>query len=361
MKNIVLCLDGTSNQFAWNRTNVVKLVSLLVQDPARQAVYYHPGVGTMPPPGALTWLAKKVTLILGLAFGYGLKNDIRDAYVFLMNSYQPGDRVYIFGFSRGAYTARALASLLKMYGLIARGNEGLVPYAVRLLIRKGKGKAGADAYFRTAEAFRETYSSVACDPHFVGVWDTVSSVGWVDNQLSLPFTAENDAIAIGRHAIAIDERRAFFRTNLWRGRDGEPPAGPKDLKQVWFAGVHCDVGGGYPEDRSHLSAIALLWMVREAEVAGLLIDPQRRAFFLPRYAQPDPNAPLNVSLTWCWWPCEFVLKRHWNWAKHRWGRRMNLGRRRTIPSGSMIHRSAWDRGEAYRTRAGIPADAVVVD
>lgn len=362
MKNIVLCLDGTSNQFALNRTNVVKLFSLLDQDPARQAVYYKPGVGTMPPPGALTWLTQKLTLLLGLAFGYGLKADIRDAYVFLMNSYEPGDRVYIFGFSRGAYTARAVASLLRMYGLIAKGNEPLVPYAIRLLIAAGKDKAGGGESFQTAGAFRATYSSVDCAPHFVGVWDTVSSVGWVvDAALSLPFTAENDAIVIGRHAIAIDERRTFFRTNLWRGRGDAPPAGPRDLKQVWFAGVHCDVGGGFPEARSGLSAIALAWMLREAEAAGLLVDPARRARFAPLYAQPDPDAPLNRSLTWLWWLVEWVPKKHWDWTRRRWGRRANFGRRRTIPANAVIHRSAWDRGPDYRAAAGLPEAPAIED
>jgi uncharacterized protein (DUF2235 family) len=360
MKNIVLCLDGTSNQFAADRTNVVKLFSLLVQDAARQAVFYHPGVGTMPPPGALTKLAQKITLLLGLAFGYGLKADIRDAYVFLMGAYEPGDRIYIFGFSRGAYTARAVASLVTMYGLIGKGNEPLVPYAIRLLMEKG-GKAGTADYFRTAEAFKATFSAHPCSPHFVGVWDTVSSVGWVDNQLSLPFTAENAAIAVGRHAVSIDERRAFFRTNLWRGKAGNPPVGPKDLKQVWFAGDHCDVGGGHAEAESGLASVALYWMVREAEGAGLLVDPARRAYFLARYARPDPAAAMHESLKWYWWPAELLLKKHWNWAKKCWERRMNLGRRRTIPAGSVIHRSAWDRGADYRARAGIPADASIED
>jgi len=361
MKNIVLCLDGTSNQFALDRTNVVKLFSLLVQDGQRQAAYYHPGVGTMPPPGALTKLAQKITLLLGLALGYGLKDDIRDAYAFLMQNHEPGDRVYLFGFSRGAYTARAVASLLAMYGLIGKGNEPLVPYAIRLLMEKGKGKTGADDYFRTAEAFKATFSARECHPHFVGVWDTVSSVGWIDNQLSLPFTAENRDIAIGRHAVSIDERRAFFRTNLWRGKGGNPPVGPKNLRQVWFAGDHCDVGGGHAEKESGLSSVALYWMLREAEGAGLLVDPERRAHFLPLYCPPQPGAAMHESLKWYWWPAEFVLKRHWDWAKRRWGRRMNLGRRRTIPAQSLIHRSAWERGDEYRARAGIPADASIED
>src|SRR6186997_1357535 len=117
-KNIVLCCDGTANEFSQDRTNVVKLFYALERNPAQQVSYYHPGVGTMEAVGAITSVAKKVTKLLGLAIGYGLETDIRDAYVFLMNCFEPGDRVYLFGFSRGAYTARAVASLLHMYGLI---------------------------------------------------------------------------------------------------------------------------------------------------------------------------------------------------------------------------------------------------
>ena len=361
MKNIVLCLDGTANEFKLNRTNVVKLFSLLVQDPERQVAYYHPGVGTMPPPGALTWLAQKVTLLLGLAFGYGLKNDIRDAYVYLINNFTPGDRVFIFGFSRGAYTARAVASLLHMYGLIGKDNDPLVPYAIRMMLKCNNAASNRvrDAWFEEARQFKETFSAHDCDPHFVGVWDTVSSVGWIENPVHMPYTADNPSIAIGRHAVAIDERRAFFRTNLWRGKEGAPPAGPKDMKQVWFAGVHCDVGGGYAENVSGPASVALYWMVGEAQAAGLLIDDERRKRFLARYARPDATAPLNRSLTWYWWPAEFLLKRHWDSKKRRWEHRANLGRRRTIPSRAMVHRSVYERGEEYAKR--LPPDAISVD
>ena len=90
--------------------------------------------------------------------------------------------------------------------------------------------------------------------------------------MKLPYSANNPDIAIGRHAVSIDERRAFFRTNLWRPDPPSADSGPKDLKQVWFPGVHCDVGGGYPEAESGLSKFALEWMVREAALVGLLID-----------------------------------------------------------------------------------------
>src|SRR5262245_55075418 len=100
-RNIVLCCDGTANEFAKHNTNVVKLYATLHLDPTTQVAYYHPGLGTMEPAGALTTLARKATKLLGLAFGYGLSNDILLAYAFLMREYQPGDKVFCFGFSRG--------------------------------------------------------------------------------------------------------------------------------------------------------------------------------------------------------------------------------------------------------------------
>src|SRR6266852_2075228 len=132
-RNIVICCDGTANEFTKNNTNVVKLYSTLERDPATQVTFYHPGLGTMEPEGALTTFSRKVTKLLGMALGYGLSNDIRDAYVFLMQNFERGDKVFLFGFSRGAYTVRAVASLLHMYGLIHPGNEPLVTYAIRML------------------------------------------------------------------------------------------------------------------------------------------------------------------------------------------------------------------------------------
>src|SRR5262249_6653783 len=132
-KNIVVCCDGTANEFKKDRTNVVKLFYTLEKDPAVQACYYHPGVGTMAPPGVLTRAKAKLAEIAGLAFGYGLNADIADIYIFICRHFEPGDRLYLFGFSRGAYTVRAVTSLLYMYGLIPQDNDRLVPYAVRMM------------------------------------------------------------------------------------------------------------------------------------------------------------------------------------------------------------------------------------
>ncbi len=363
-KNIVLCCDGTANEFAQDRTNVIKLYSTLVHDTPAQVTYYHPGIGTMEPFGSLSPLTRRLTRVLGMAFGYGLENDVRDVYVFLMQTYQPGDRIFLLGFSRGAFTVRVVASLVKMYGIIRQGNETLVPYAIRMLMgiqRAGDDRNAAAAYFRLASEFKETMSCASPPIHFVAAWDTVSSVGWIDNPLHVPYESNNPDIEIGRHAVAIDERRAFFRTHLWQPpRDPAAERGPRDLQQVWFPGVHKDVGGGYPEPESGLSKYPLQWMLQEAASAGLLVDQAKAAEVLGldgsgNYVAPAPNAVLHDSLKGGWRLAEFVLKRHWNWTTGRWEYRMNLGRRRTIPAGALVHESAYLRGAEYQSR--LPPDA----
>jgi uncharacterized protein (DUF2235 family) len=368
-RNVVLCCDGTANEFAQDRTNVVKLYSALHHDPQLQRAYYHPGLGTMEPAGALTPIARRVTKLMGMAFGYGLSDDIRDAYVFLMQHYEPGDRVFMFGFSRGAYTVRAVAAMLHLYGLIRPGNERLVPYAIRMMMGI-KAAEGQDAkaqeqrkrYFNLAHDFRSSMTQGNCGVHFVGVWDTVSSVGWYENALKLPYVADNPSIEIGRHAIAIDERRAFFRTHSWRPGPSAGSHGPRDLKQVWFPGVHGDVGGGYPEPESGLSKIALEWMLAEASAAGLLIDGNRERAVLGKDttpdAPPDPDATLHESLRRWWRLAEFVPKRHFDAETKTTRRRCNLFRRRTIPPGALVHESAFLRAGDYAKR--LPSDVVRV-
>ena len=376
-KNIVICCDGTANEFAADRTNVVKLYYALEHDDPTQIAFYHPGLGTMEPPGALTTTTRSVTRLLGKAVGYGLANDIRDAYVFLMNNYQDGDRVFLFGFSRGAYTARAVCSLLKMYGLIRPGNDALVPYTIRMMMAIQKAQeadrekrntpdqiAAVNNYFTLAEEFRTTMARTTCKPYFVGVWDTVSSVGWKDNPLKLPFVSDNPDIAIGRHAIAIDERRAFFRTHRWVPSRELEQHGPRDVKQVWFAGVHCDVGGGYPEAESGLSKIALEWMLEEARTAGLLVNDLRQEEVLGRltgskYAKPDPDGCMHESLTGLWKAAEWIRKPRYDWKTQQTTKQRNRGRPRTIPSGARVHESVYTRaGGQYVKSKALPADAV---
>ncbi len=355
-RNLVICCDGTSNQPAHDMTNVVKLYFTLQNDPLQQITFYHPGLGTMEPPGALTSAEKLTTVALGLAMGRGIENDIRDAYVFLADHYAPDDRLFLFGFSRGAYTARSLAGLLKMYGLIEPGNAPLAPYAIRMMFainrarRRGDDRVAREV-FDLAERFRNTYSR-QCKVHFAGLWDTVSSVGWLAHPTRLPYTANNPDVTIARHAVAIDEHRAFFPPNLWRP-SARPPSGPRDLKQVWFPGSHCDVGGGYPEGpESAQSKYPLAWMIGEARQAGLLVDPDKVEEILGNrpnssYCRASVEFPLHESLTGWWRLAEFIPKPHYDYVTDHTGLRPNLFRRRVLPAGALVHESAYLRGQGY--------------
>jgi uncharacterized protein (DUF2235 family) len=338
-KNIVICCDGTGNEFGDRNSNVIKLYKTLIRNPT-QVAYYHPGVGTMGARNALSSIGKWWTKTIGLAFGYGISDNIADAYQFLMRTYTPGDVVFVFGFSRGAYTARALCGMLHIVGLLYEDNEALIPYAIRMI----KGK---HVDFGVAAAFKKTFSR-ECKPHFVGVWDTVSSLGWVYNAVHFPFTnaTNNPDLSIVRHAISIDERRAFFRQNSF----GSPNNDGQEISEVWFAGVHSDVGGSYPESESQLSQIALRWMICEAGRAGLMVDSGRAADVLgarPPYVRPDSRTKnLHESLRGAWWIAELwpklIRKQSPDGTWHR-SLRVNLGRRRWIPEGSMFHESVQQR------------------
>src|SRR5215469_15207254 len=338
-KNIVICCDGTGNEFGDRNSNVIKLYKMLICN-ADQVAYYHPGVGTMGARSALTGISKWWTRTIGLAFGYGISDNIADAYQFLMHTFEDGDQVYVFGFSRGSYTARALCGMLHIVGLLTEGNEGLIPYAIRMIKQK-------NIDFGVAADFKKTFSR-DCNAHFVGVWDTVSSVGWVYNAVHFPFTraTKNPDFHIVRHAVSIDERRAFFRENSF----GAPANTRQDVLEVWFAGVHSDVGGSYPESESQLSKIALRWILCEAELAGLKVDPQRKTDILgakPPYVAPDPNTRnQHESLHGWWWIAEVWPKIvHVQAADGTWHKsiRVNLGRRRSIPTDSFFHESVEQR------------------
>ena len=298
-KNIVICCDGTGNEFGPTNTNVVKLFELLQKDTLTQAAYYDPGVGTLSAPGFISAPAKVFTKLLGLAFALGLTGNIEDAYRYLMERYQDGDRVYLFGFSRGAFTVRALAGMLYKCGLHQRGSENLIPYASKMY-RHGSKALAAD--------FKRTFSR-SCPVCFIGVWDTVKSVGIIRHR-RFPNTTLNPEVTCARHAISIDEQRSQYRPNLWSHEPNQ------DVHQVWFAGVHSDIGGGYAS--AGLSHVALRWMLREAVGHGLLADlPAPDAY------PADPLGELHNPLLPIWW----IL----GW----W--------RRFIPDKAMVHESVRSR------------------
>jgi uncharacterized protein (DUF2235 family) len=305
-KNIIICCDGTGNEYGENNTNVVKMFDIIEKIPDKQIAYYDPGVGTFSAPGALTKTKKFITNLFGLAFGYGITQNIEDAYEYLMDKYQEGDYVYLFGFSRGAFTVRALAGMLHKCGLLEKGSNNLISYASRMYRYKSNKLAGG---------FKRTFSR-ECKPHFVGVWDTVKSVGLFIPR-KFPNAILNPDVNVGIQALSIDEKRLKFRPNLWE----IIPDANQYIRQVWFAGVHSDVGGNYTE--AGLSDITLKWMIDEAMLHGLIINEIK-------YSELQPNAQdkLHNSLIPFWW----IL----GWA------------RRKIPEDSLIHDSVYERMEKVK-------------
>lgn len=272
-RKIVICLDGTGNQMkAKGHTNVATLYEMLdLSDPSRQLGYYDPGVGTMSAANARGPVDRWFSRLCGLAFGSGLKTNVAEAYTFLMQHWQPGDEVYVFGFSRGAYTARALVGMLNRPGLLRPGSENLVPYAVaqfatnRTLSDSDKAnmRAFAHAFCWGTEATPlspawdgDTYEMHwhAVPVAYVGVWDTVKAAGILRfGDLHWPFTHQLFNAKRVRHAVSIDEYRRPYREYLVDHRH-------YGLEEAWFAGVHSDVGGTF-EDDPRLAKIALKWIV----------------------------------------------------------------------------------------------------
>ncbi|WP_193369293.1 DUF2235 domain-containing protein [Pelagibius marinus] len=271
-KKIVICMDGTWNEpeeessnskFKQEPTNVLKVVRGVKQRDSRgtaQITYYHTGVGTD---------AGFYDRFIGGAVGAGISNDIQDAYRFIANNYQSGDRLYIFGFSRGAFSARSLAGFIGSIGLMDKKHLAWLPEAYRLY-RTEKNKRQTSEEQRVLDDLGiKCVKSIPI--HFLGVWDTVGALGVPTpmlQRLSRKWVSFHDT-GLGKdvkhayHALAIDERRRPFKPDLWTSM------GDKDhvVEQVWFAGVHSNIGGGY-RNRT-LSDISLKWMADRAEECGL--------------------------------------------------------------------------------------------
>ena len=274
-KRLIVCCDGT-----WNRpdqlddgiaapTNVSKLaLAVARQDDhgVEQVVRYVRGVGT-----------RRFERIRGGAFGVGLSRNVREAYRFLVENYEPGDELFFFGFSRGAFTARSTAGLVRNSGILRREHAGRIDDAYQLYRARDDRKRPNGI---EAQMFRRMYSHPDADIHFVGVWDTVGALGIPIDGFRLPVlskrwsfhdTTLSSHVRHAHHAIAIDERRGPFKPTLWEQKPSEREK--QKLEQVWFAGVHCDVGGGYAD--SALGEIPLLWMVDRAREHGLAFEPDR--------------------------------------------------------------------------------------
>ena len=323
-KKIVICLDGTGNELKAKdaNTNVVALYDLLdLDDPAKQVAYYDPGVGTFSAPGAWTPPARFATRVAGLAFGYGLRTNLAEAYTYLMRVYEPGDRIYLFGFSRGAYTARALAGLVHSIGIFRPGAENLVQYAVSSYVRKDKAKKDWEQldYFRWVFSHPAPEGMKRIPIEFLGVWDTVKATGMLRWDQKWPWTRSIVNVRKVRHAVSIDEYRKPYR--YYPAVPDDAGDVDPDVYEVWFAGVHSDVGGTFP-DNSDLARITLKWMAQGAYAAGVLM--KRKPFF-------------GV--------CGGVKAAHARGTVHRMGRAWRLVgyRRRVVPPGALVHDSVRER------------------
>jgi uncharacterized protein (DUF2235 family) len=322
-KRLVLCFDGTWSAISNPKelTNVVKLANLVTvsHESVPQITYYNSGVGTGGP----------IDQFLGGVFGYGLKSNVKRGLTFLALNWEQGDEIYLFGFSRGAYTARALAGVIAQAGIpasikLAEHHWDRYQQMAKLRPKRGtprgseEWKKAEQEIAKIREQFLHLARNVDDDGNWqdvrlkcVGVWDTVGSYG-VPSGFglgALPFmftywtrgfrdTHFGRTVDVGLHAVAIDERRRPFMPTFWtfRPRAAEDPAEmPPAVEQVWFAGVHANIGGGY--ERSGLSDLSLAWMLAQVqEKTGLRFN--------------DSTVKDEV------WPCSactLYASSRWNW------------------------------------------------
>ncbi|ROS76872.1 DUF2235 domain-containing protein [Cellulomonas sp. PhB143] len=265
MKRLVLCCDGTWNSPVRESVSNVEKIARAVDtgvmpDGVEQVVFTVGGVGA----GGYT-----VDRLLGGAFGYGLTQHVVDGYRVLALNYEPGDEVYVFGFSRGAYTARSIVGMTAAVGLLRPG--AVLQNRLRDAERLYRARSDANAAER--QAFRDEFAYRTLPVAMLGVFDTVGELGvpGVTSRRSRFHDVRlSDDVRCARQALSIDDRRLKFAPCLWEVPDG---AAPGRVKQVWFPGAHSDVGGG--TQHQALSDVTLRWMLEEARALGLVVDPER--------------------------------------------------------------------------------------
>lgn len=306
-KKLVIFCDGT-----WNRvdqktldgrpcpTNVLRLFEATLpydQQGNPQIVHYIEGVGT-----------RRAERLRGGGFGYGISDNIKNAYCFIVGNYEPGDEIFLFGFSRGAFTVRSIAGMIRNVGILKRNKRHLINEAFRRYVARSK-KWHPDSEY--SKKFREENTHQSETVRFLGVWDTVGALGapfgialgWVVNTLfncRFHDVKLSSIIESSYHALSIDERRWPFRPTLWTLNDkhllrnaqnasnGRPPA----YEEKWFPGVHSNVGGGYPD--TGLSDCSLEWMVGRAQNQGLNVNVN--LISNPKY-HPNTKEPIENSQT----------------------------------------------------------------
>ena len=263
-KNIVVFSDGTGQEGGkGENTNVYKLFNMVLDRSVDQIAFYDRGLGT-------GW--RKLT---GNIAGAGISKNIQECYRFIFDNYEAGDEIFLFGFSRGATTVRSLSGFIHSFGILPQSRSELIKQAYKIYKTSEKEKRES-----AAKAFIDRHHTMWCKIRFLGVWDTVMALGVPIKSIDvvidkIPFFKHrfhdlklSQSVENGYHALAIDDERETFHPTLW------DPDLNKDqsIKQVWFCGMHTDVGGGYPEQE--LSDIALEWMVSMAMQHGLNIYPE---------------------------------------------------------------------------------------
>ena len=261
-RRLVVCCDGTWNTPETdNVTNVVSVARAVKPRDDRgnhQVVFYDWGIGT----------GNFLDKLVGGAAGKGLDRNIRDAYRFLVHNYLPGDRIYLFGFSRGAYTVRSLVGFIRNCGLLKKAHAGRILEAFEIY-RSTRPTMHPNA--SEARVFAARYSRQV-SIRFLGVWDTVGALGIPikskrrRERYEFHDTRLSSIVDHAYHALAIDERRKPFAPTIWTTKRGRT-----NTAQRWFAGVHSDVGGGYADDHG-LADIALEWLAGRAEASGLQLN-----------------------------------------------------------------------------------------
>lgn len=348
-KNIAVCCDGTGNEIGVNMSNVLKLYRALEKNDL-QVAYYDPGVGTLGQTATWGRISQDAKGVLGLATGYGLDSDVLEAYRFLATHYAEGDSIYLFGFSRGAYSVRVLAGFIFLLGLLRPDQLNYVGYAFAAYKRAAMDHQDLSVAWH----FRRIVGGRTVPIRFVGVWDTVASVivprpdrFYVPSLQALPYTLQNPGVETFRQAIAIDECRRMFRLQIWkegqlfrpdRFSASDPPK--QDARQVWFAGCHSDVGGGFSEEESGLSKFPLRWIIDEAVASGLKV----RATMVDH---------LRPSATGAWrileWLPKSARRREWPGRHSILGVYLPRCEPRLIPDGAQLHQSVLDRMALVKT------------
>jgi len=325
-RQLILFCDGTNNTLTdgVKDTNVLQLYEHVDgQRDARQLLYYDPGVGSadaLPATTPSDRLSRIWERISGLATGRGIYENIAEAYLFLIRHWQPGDEVWVFGFSRGAFTARAVAGMVNRFGILRPQHENLLPTLLRVYFSRAGDEATRKRrrnlkltvgllgmQFKESDVSRREgvsgqlrasfTSAESKDAHvrFIGVWDTVESVGLPGISLQIPAqaTIRNKRLDHVRHALSLDEHRWNFLPRPYADDNFGSAAEAQSLQQLWFRGVHSDIGGGYETGERELSNEALRWMVDEAIDCGLRAPPMA-----PAPARALRHDPVHATPWW---------------------------------------------------------------